>query len=109
MSTEGIPKSVSRILNAAQIRGDFKEKKRAAASSEDVGPAKKRRKSNGGEDTAQGLGSEKKRISIKPGESLAHFNRSVIIPSLHSASSCLSLRKGPDCTEPIFPDGSKMT
>ncbi|TFY80570.1 hypothetical protein EWM64_g3438 [Hericium alpestre] len=72
LSHEGIPKSVSRILNAAQVRGDYQEKKRKIESGEDVGPSKKRRKQGAG---AKGKGETD--ITIKPGESLAHFNRRV--------------------------------
>ncbi|THH19124.1 hypothetical protein EW146_g2000 [Bondarzewia mesenterica] len=75
ISNEGILKSIARILNAVKIREEFKEKKRAAAYDAEGGHAKKRRKQAGEEDKTAGPG--QKSISIQPGESLAHFNRSV--------------------------------
>jgi len=71
LSTESIPKSVSRILNAAQIRQDFKKRKL-----EDIGEERnsgKRRK------VADGSSSQSKKVKVKiqPGESLQHFNKRV--------------------------------
>ncbi|KAI0321976.1 hypothetical protein OF83DRAFT_1044040, partial [Amylostereum chailletii] len=70
ISTEAIPKSVARVLNAATVREQYKSNKRKL---EEDGPGtvtKKRRK---------GAGSEvkSKALAIQPGESLAHFNRRV--------------------------------
>ncbi|KAI0068634.1 hypothetical protein BV25DRAFT_1923837 [Artomyces pyxidatus] len=67
-SAEGIPKSVSRVLDAAKVRQDFRQKKRKLADAEDDGQSSKRRRRD-----AEGA----KEILIKPGESLKHFNRRV--------------------------------
>ena len=88
ISSESIPKSVARVLNAAHIRQEWREKKRKHESGEDtgehVGRAKKRRiesavakgngvgKANGYPDTK----AKNKMLGIQPGESLGHFNRS---------------------------------
>lgn len=84
LSTEGIPKSVSRILDAAKIREDFKQRKRTALDepSDGSGRPKKKRK-QAVDDTREKAttapnekGKEKAaEIKIKPGETLAHFNR----------------------------------
>lgn len=91
LSTEGIPKSISRILDAAKIREDFKQRKRTALDepSDGSGRPKKKRK-QAVEDTKEKAttasnekGKEKAaEIKIKPGETLAHFNRCVVVFSL---------------------------
>jgi hypothetical protein len=95
ISTERIPKSAARVLDAARVRAEYKQKKRAlmqmegeAADANDdhaggapkLPPHKKRR-------ADAGAGAEKCRvlktkgkvdtqaIEIQPGESLKHFNR----------------------------------
>lgn len=85
LSTEGIPKSVSRILDAAKIRGDFKQRKRTALDDplDGSGRPKKKRKQAVGDASSEKdgaatnvKGKEKAaEIKIKPGETLAHFNR----------------------------------
>ena len=105
ISTERIPKSAARVLDAARIRAEYKQKKRARAAdanddANDDGhhtgrapkapPHKKPRT-----DVGAGAGAEKRRelktkgrgkeerhhlvdtqaIEIQPGESLKHFNR----------------------------------
>jgi hypothetical protein len=101
ISTERIPKSAARVLGAAKIRAEYKQKKRArmqmAADNDDdhtggaprpPPPHKKRRM-----DAGAGAGTGKSRIlttkgkkehhhlvdtqaiEIQPGESLKHFNR----------------------------------
>jgi hypothetical protein len=81
-TTEGIPKSVSRVLDAARIRAEYRLKKRARLLEEDGGAdapttlakAKKRRR-RGTADTDQ----ETTTIEIKPGESLKHFNQCAFV------------------------------
>ncbi|KAI0053758.1 hypothetical protein FA95DRAFT_1552262 [Auriscalpium vulgare] len=70
ISLEGIPKSLARVLDAAKIRTEYKDKKRKIASGEDDGNTNKRRKKVHEDGKA-------KDIAIKPGESLRHFNRRV--------------------------------
>lgn len=82
LSKEEVPKSVSRVLNAAKIQQDWRAKQNR--SSEDTGfedgPARKKQKKSSkvkdGKNTSD--------LQIKPGESLAHFNRYV---SSHYAPS----------------------
>ncbi|KAF8267826.1 hypothetical protein EI94DRAFT_1919859 [Lactarius quietus] len=59
LSNERVPKSVSRVLDAARIRAEYRKKKRA-------------HEEDGGADTPK-----LPRNVIKPGESLKHFNRRV--------------------------------
>lgn len=84
LSTEGIPKSISRILDAAKIREEFKQRKRTALDDPSGGsgrPKKKRKPAveathEKDDATPNGKGSEKASdIKIQPGETLAHFNR----------------------------------
>ncbi|KAI9456280.1 hypothetical protein BJY52DRAFT_1417216 [Lactarius psammicola] len=84
LSTEGIPKSISRVLDAARIRVEYGQKKRARGLEEDahdddatggdaltLAKAKKRRHAAADSDA------NKSTIEIQPGESLKHFNRRV--------------------------------
>lgn len=90
ISSEGIPKSVARVLNAAHVRQEWREKKRKPGSSEDTGERggknKRRRIDGGGDMKRMEPGktkgqpddkAKKKMLSIQPGESLGHFNRQV--------------------------------
>ncbi|KAH9001618.1 hypothetical protein EDB92DRAFT_1827830 [Lactarius akahatsu] len=80
LSTEGIPKSISRVLDAARIRTEYRQKKRArqlgeGSHDDDDAPTlakgKKRRRVAADSDAG------KSAIEIQPGESLKHFNRRV--------------------------------
>jgi hypothetical protein len=80
ISSEGIPKSVARVLNAAHVRQEWREKKRKFESGEDTGEregkGKKRRVDKSGD--VKGKSTTKgntKMLGILPGESLGHFNR----------------------------------
>src|SRR6266404_4682152 len=89
LSTEGIPKSVSRVLDAARIRAEYRAKKRARVLEEGdtrhgdaddpTLPKAKKRRHVVAEDSDAGKStkaSEKATgIEIQPGESLRHFNR----------------------------------
>ncbi|KAH8991143.1 hypothetical protein EDB86DRAFT_3046507 [Lactarius hatsudake] len=79
LSTEGIPKSISRVLEAARIRAEYRQKKRARRledGAHDGGdgdaptPAKGRKRRRVAVDSDTG----KSTIEIQPGESLKHFN-----------------------------------
>lgn len=73
LSNEGIPKGISRVLNAASIREDWRKKRKAEA---EEGPAVKRRRKEGGGKGGQERDDKKDaNMKILPGESLAHFNR----------------------------------
>ncbi|KAA1466625.1 hypothetical protein DENSPDRAFT_862598 [Dentipellis sp. KUC8613] len=75
LANESIPKSASRILNAAKIREDFK--KRKMLGDDEAGPAKKRRRPSTDAEEGAKAKTKGKQIAIKPGETLAHFNRRV--------------------------------
>ena len=103
ISTERIPKSAAPVLDAARIRTEYKEKKRAAqmqmyggllvadakanddhADGAPKPPPRKKRRTNAGARvalTTKGKEEEHHRlvdtrpIEIQPGESLKHFNR----------------------------------
>lgn len=86
ISSEPIPKTLSRVLNAAHVRQEWREKKRKLASGEDIvgegpGKNKKRRIDMDTKDKKKVQGS-----GIQPGESLAHFNRCVPSPPKKKAS-----------------------
>lgn len=106
ISSEAIPKSVSRVLNAAHVRQEWKEKKRKLASGEDTGEdtgkSKKRRIDTGGDVSLDPKGQGKSQAAvIQPGESLAHFNRCVL-----STPSSPNIRIS---NQFLYVDESKMT
>jgi len=76
LTKEPIPKSASRILNASKIRNDFKLRKRKLDDGDDGERQGKRRKSDGKSGTAEK--GKRSRLTIKPGESIQHFNRYVV-------------------------------
>ena len=68
-----MPKSMARVLNAEIIRKTWKEKRKMdGASAEKTGIRKKKKTENISEAVLT-----EKRIMIKPGESLLHFERYV--------------------------------
>ena len=88
ISSEIIPKSVARVLNAANVRQEWREKKRKFESGEDTGERERKGKKRqiDGSVVAKGNGVAKpsgdpgtkgknKTLGIQPGESLGHFNR----------------------------------
>ncbi|KAI0253834.1 hypothetical protein BJV78DRAFT_1189651 [Lactifluus subvellereus] len=95
IGTEGIPKSVARVLDAAKIRAEYRKKRaRLEADANDDGdgsaPISKKRRTGpplaGGDTSANGKGAKEKlkgrggettMIEIQPGESLKAFNRRV--------------------------------
>jgi len=90
ISAEGIPKSVARVLNAAHVRQEWREKKRKLESGEDTegreAKSKKRRIDEGAVTKEKGITKmirhpntkgKNETIGIQPGESLGHFNRRV--------------------------------
>ena len=82
LSTEGIPKSVSRVLDAAKIRAEYRQKKRARLHEVDGGVdapttlAKAKNRRRAAADSGVGdKAATTATIEIRPGESLKHFNR----------------------------------
>jgi hypothetical protein len=96
ISTEDIPKSVARVLNATEIRARWKatlsKRKReedhtipASDHTADVGRKKKKRrtgtspastgKGGGGSKNNDDNNNNSKMLTIQPGESLSHFNK----------------------------------
>jgi len=69
ISNEAIPKSLARVLNAAKIRDDYKERKRMI-DEDTQGNAGKKRKIDGKDEKAKNGVS-----GILPGESLQHYNK----------------------------------
>lgn len=68
IANEGIPKSISRVLDATKIRSEFKAIVAKRKREQDEGsttPAPKKKK----------LAAGGSKLVITPGESLAHFNR----------------------------------
>jgi hypothetical protein len=83
LASESIPKSAARILNAAKVRAEFKEKKRqleleAEGEADDQnGRAKKRRKGTENESDLGAVAGKKMTLKLQPGESIQHFNKCV--------------------------------
>ena len=77
LSEEAIPKSAARVLNAAKVQAEYRAKKRSSEDDGSQGKAKRRK-----------VDSSTSGMSIKPGESLTHFNKCVVVqylwPSLYS-------------------------
>ena len=72
LNTEGIPKSVSRVLDAARIRAEYRQKKRTRLEEDDGADASKKRHHAAANPD---VGDKATTIEIQPGESLRHFNR----------------------------------
>ena len=91
---EAIPKSAARVLNAQSIRDEWNSKKRKLEDG-DGRDGKKRRKTTvmttAERITESGSKEKSKNISstIQPGESIQHFNRSVLTISFAEVSSDL--------------------
>ncbi|KAF9499505.1 hypothetical protein BDN71DRAFT_1441615 [Pleurotus eryngii] len=69
LATEALPKSLTRVLNASQIREDWHAKKRKNGEEDGRGTVKRNKTEKG----AKG----KTELSIMPGESIQHFNKRV--------------------------------
>ncbi|KAI6041424.1 hypothetical protein EDC04DRAFT_2565711 [Pisolithus marmoratus] len=70
LAQETIPKSVSRVLDSARIRQEYREKKRRRDGCEDDS-TRKRKRYDGSDHRADGT------PKIKPGETITNFNRRV--------------------------------
>ncbi|KAI0259928.1 hypothetical protein BC834DRAFT_926055 [Gloeopeniophorella convolvens] len=94
-STEAIPKSVARVLDAARKRARQQEGEEGGDA-----PAKRRRVADAAEGAKAGSAAiAKSKVKIQPGESLKHFNRRVeddMRPLMRSAikTSAATERKG---------------
>ncbi|RDX51375.1 hypothetical protein OH76DRAFT_1379201 [Lentinus brumalis] len=91
IENEEIPKSVSRVLNAAKVRQEWAEKKRKGSEDDGAGPSRKRRKQSGtGDgDTGGGKQTQQTQLRIMPGESMAHFNRRVEESMRHTVKEAM--------------------
>ncbi|TFK49173.1 hypothetical protein OE88DRAFT_1737369 [Heliocybe sulcata] len=69
VSSEGIPKAMTRVLNAAKVQSDYRKRKNEDKDQANGG--KKKRKVDGEAKL------DRAEMQILPGESLAHFNRRV--------------------------------
>jgi hypothetical protein len=69
LSSEPLPKSFARAINAAQVRADFRAKRKLGEGEGEDGPKKAKRRK-----VESGVGEAK----IRPGETLAHFNKYVL-------------------------------
>ena len=85
LSKEAIPKSFSRVINALEIREQWKAKKRRLdeAVHDPLYAEKRRRLAKNEEKRTESAGSKTKgkqitsQLKIKPGESIQHFHRCV--------------------------------
>ncbi|RPD57212.1 hypothetical protein L226DRAFT_536630 [Lentinus tigrinus ALCF2SS1-7] len=105
IESEGVPKSVARVLNAAHIQQEWAQKKKRKGLLEDeAGPSRKRRRQGergdglgGGEGAGiptRGSGKQSQtqlqlQLRITPGESMAHFNRRVEDSMRHSVREAI--------------------
>ncbi|KIM66901.1 hypothetical protein SCLCIDRAFT_109543 [Scleroderma citrinum Foug A] len=71
LADEPIPKSVSRVLDSARIRREYREKKRKSDDCDNDIPQGKRRRQHVNNEGDEGT------LKIKPGETIAHFNKRV--------------------------------
>jgi len=74
LKNEAIPKSVARVLNAQRIRDTYRKKRKLEEGQGRDDPLKKRQKQQIKTQNAESVS-----LVIQPGESLQHFNRSVLI------------------------------
>ncbi|TFK82943.1 hypothetical protein K466DRAFT_647822 [Polyporus arcularius HHB13444] len=88
IENEDIPKSVSRVLNAAKVRQEWAEKKRKGFEDDGAGPSRKRRKQSGTGD-GDTAGAKQTQLRIMPGESMAHFNRRVEESMRHTVKEAM--------------------
>jgi hypothetical protein len=116
LASESIPKRISRVLDAARIRDEFRKRKALELEGGDNGPAAKkhrgsiaaggscrepRGKTSKGKKTANDKGKDET-PRIQPGESLAHFNRYVFVGLIHVISLILPrLRRVEDNMRPL--------
>ncbi|KAJ7051529.1 hypothetical protein C8F01DRAFT_641175 [Mycena amicta] len=103
LSSEPLPKSFSRVINAAAVRTEYRAKRKLqedTTTSVDGQTAKRRKTGNGaGEEDVKGT-------RIRPGESLAHFNKRIegdMRPVVRSAiqSSRATIRAQKKQTKPV--------
>ncbi|KZT51866.1 hypothetical protein CALCODRAFT_521093 [Calocera cornea HHB12733] len=105
-SADDAPKGALRVLNAASARAQFKEKKRKREEGGEE-PAKRQEKAVKRRKTEEGK--EKEELKLRPGESLADFNRRVdqaLIPRIRSSKSSKSKAAAAAdsaTTSPAFP------
>ncbi|KAF4569883.1 hypothetical protein EYR40_008864 [Pleurotus pulmonarius] len=69
LANEAIPKSLTRVLNASQIREDWHAKKRKNTEDDGRGAVKRKKMEKGAKGKAE--------LNIQPGESIQHFNKRV--------------------------------
>ncbi|KAF7357171.1 hypothetical protein MSAN_01311800 [Mycena sanguinolenta] len=76
LSNEPLPKGFARAINAVQVRAEFRKRKleNGDGGNEDGDGPKKRRKVDG---DAKQKGKGKEETRIRPGETLAHFNKRI--------------------------------
>jgi hypothetical protein len=85
LSSEAVPKSLSRVLNASKIREEWKTKKRKLQEDGDIKRAERKRRKLGDVEVGYSQSTKGKakveqttsRWKIKPGEPIQHFNRFV--------------------------------
>lgn len=73
----GFPKSAAWVLNAEGVRNAYREKRKREADGDggdDDGKRKRKRKATNRQEEAEAR-KAKASLTIKPGESLKHFNR----------------------------------
>ncbi|KAF9523141.1 hypothetical protein CPB83DRAFT_775925 [Crepidotus variabilis] len=108
LRSEPIPKSASRILNAQNIRDDFRKKRKSCEERADnegrVGKRQKKTKSDV-KSTVQTT------LKIQPGESMQHFNRRVeddLRPLVKSAMQTARSRERGAAREPSGPVDTRL-
>ncbi|KAJ6569061.1 hypothetical protein B0H19DRAFT_1373395 [Mycena capillaripes] len=107
LSSEPLPKSFARAMNAAQVRADFRAKRKLRGEDggdEDLPKKAKRRKLEGVD------------AQIRPGETLAHFNkrietdmRPLVRSAVQSSLATLRAHKKPPASDPAASVPSKST
>ncbi|KAJ6483153.1 hypothetical protein C8R45DRAFT_871032 [Mycena sanguinolenta] len=106
LSNEPLPKGFARAINAVHVRAEFR--KRKLDGEEDGDERKKRRKVDG---DAKEKGKRKEETRIRPGETLAHFNKRIesdMRPLVRSAvqSSLATVRAAHKSSKSTAPSAS---
>ena len=75
LNNEGIPKSATRVLNAAKIREEWRSKRKRLESDSGKHENKRRKVHSGDDKDSTSLGKIHSGWKIQPGEPIQHFNR----------------------------------
>ena len=102
LRNEAIPKSAARVLNAQNIRDDYRKKRKSEDGRGREEFSNKRRKQ------LRGQKPEKSHLVIQAGESLGHFNRYVQTRAHHFSCSLHRRRRVEDDLRPLVKSAMQL-